>query len=123
MTDRNSLFYFENMKTNIINIQDAYESNKISIKQLQEIANIFNEHKGVNKNIDNSPLLLIKERKLLQLKKRHEEATIDDIILKIYWNHETKYIITITDTFTDFPDVIEELCIDGITIWHASEYR
>ena len=107
------------MKTNIINIQDAYESNKISIKQLQEIATIFNEHKGVNKNIDNSPLLLIKERRLSQLKKRHEEATIDDIILQIYWNYETKYIITITDTFTDFPAVIEELCIDGITISYS----
>lgn len=119
LTDNNSLFYFENIKTNIINIQDAYESNKISIKQLQEIATIFNEHKGENKNIDNSPLLLIKERRLSQLKKRHEEATIDDIILKIYWNHEAKYIITITDTFTDFPDVIEELCIDGITISYS----
>lgn len=118
-----SLYYFEignsDIKINMTHLQEAYENNKISKEQLQEIANIFNEHQAPNQNIDDSHLLAIKEKVLENLWKNYEDATLDDIFVDIYWSHGTNYIITIIYAFTKYPAVDEEITIDGITITYS----
>ena len=119
LTNNNSLFYFENIEMNIISLLEAYSSNKINDDQLQEIADIFNNHKGVNHDVYDKNLLLIKEKMLEEIRTQYDEATIDDIIVNVYWRQGTNYVVTITDSFTDYPEVEKELWINGVLIKYS----
>ncbi len=102
-----------------LQLSEAYETNLINKDQLQEMADIMNGEKSGNANIDHDHLLAIKKNRLQELKTREKDATIDDIKVECFWNYNNFYVIKITDSFTDYPDVIKEITIDDITIIYS----
>lgn len=123
ITSERFIYYFEtesdDIKMNATSIEEAYENSKINNKQLQDIANIFDGSNNRVQEIDDKYLLIIKQQYLNELKKTHSDATLSDVIVNVYWSNETNYVLTIKDSFTDYPAVEKEMLIDGITIVYS----
>lgn len=123
ITEEGTIYYFEtesdNIKMNVTSIEEAYENNKITNKQLQKIANIFDGSNNPIQEIDDKYLLIIKQQYLNELKKTYSDATLSDVIVNVYWSNKTNYVLTIKDSFDDYPAVEKEILIDGITIVYS----
>lgn len=95
-------------------LSEAYEKHYITKNDLIDIKNNYNN--SDNKLVlDKIIELKILNDELLGLKKIIKDAKMEDIyIFAYYGNFNNSYIIRLSDVFSEYPAVMEELNIDGI---------
>lgn len=101
-------------------LKEAYEANYISHKDLMDIYNNylnFNEKLTLDIRIKfkilNDMLVLFKEN-------LNNDAKLEDFsIYGYYGNYNNSYVIRLSDTFSDYPAVIERLKIDDIVFEYS----
>lgn len=100
-------------------LKEAYDKKYIS---KNDILNIYNNYTNHNKELvlDKKIELKILNDRLVGLKEVNNDAMLEDIsIYGYYGNYNNSYVIRLTDTFTDYTDVIKELLIDDILFQYS----
>ena len=93
-------------------LKEAYDKNYISD---DDIKDIYNNYTNSNKKLtlDKKIELKILNDRLVGLKETNNEALLEDIsIYGYYGNYNNSYVIRLSDTYNDYPEVIEELKIN-----------
>lgn len=126
---------------NFYSLKEAYDKGILTQNDLKNIAYYLNDNSDDDTFIPNplSPVYLsveveksIKLTAVYELRTRDEnskpEATIEDITILGYYGTYNDYIVVrLSDSFSDYPDVVYEIVIDdvtfiysgaSITIWH-----
>ena len=99
-------------------LQDAYTQGIISDGDLQ---NVYNNYTTPNKpKLDKQVELKILNDRLVNLKCRETEASLEDVsIYGYYGNYNNAYVIRLSDKFKNHPDVDEELKIGNVTFEYS----
>ena len=99
-------------------LQDAYTQGIISDGDLQ---NVYNNYTTPNKpKLDQPVELKILNDRLVNLKCRETEASLEDVsIYGYYGNYNNAYVIRLSDKFTNHPDVVEELAVGNVTFEYS----
>lgn len=100
-------------------LKEAYDKKYIS---KNDILNIYNNHTKSNKELilDKITELKILNDRLVGLKKRYNDAMLEDIsIYGYYGNYNNSYVIRLIDVFNDYPAVMRELRIDDIVFQYS----
>jgi len=99
-------------------LQDAYTKGIVSDGDLQDICNncITPNKPKLDKQVE----LKILNDRLVNLKCRQTEASLEDVsIYGYYGNYNNAYVIRLSDKFTDHPDVYEELKVGNVTFKYS----
>ena len=99
-------------------LQDAYTQGIISDGDLQDVCNncITPNKPKLDKQVE----LKILNDRLVNLKCRETEASLEDVsIYGYYGNYNNAYVIRLSDKFTNHPDVVEELAVGNVTFEYS----
>lgn len=95
-------------------LSEAYKKHYITKNDLIDIKNNYT-NSDIKLVLDKIIELQILNDSLLGLKKTIKDAKMEDIyIFGYYGNFNNSYVIRVSDTFSDYPGVMEELNIDDI---------
>lgn len=100
-------------------LKEAYDKNYISD---DDIKDIYNNYTNSNKKLtlDKKIELKILNDRLVGLKETNNEALLEDIsIYGYYGNYNNSYVIRLSDTYNDYPEVIEELKINDVIFQYS----
>lgn len=104
----------------ILNLSDAYDLGLVSKEELNKIANYLSGIENPNyTDFDQAHDLKIKYTYLEELIKEVDYANIDRINITHYIKKGSSYIVCVTNAYTDYPDVIKEIIIDGVSIKYS----
>ena len=99
-------------------LQDAYTQGIISDGDLQDVCN--NCITPNKTKLDKPVELKILNDRLVNLKCRETEASLEDVsIYGYYGNYTNAYVIRLSDKFTDHPNVVEELEVGNVTFEYS----
>ena len=99
-------------------LQDAYTQGIISDGDLQDVCNncITPNKPKLDKQVE----LKILNDRLVNLKCRETEASLEDVsIYGYYGNYNNAYVIRLSDKFTNHPDVAKELAVGNVTFGYS----
>ena len=103
----------------IYTLKDAYEANYINKNDLKDIYNNYinyNEELILDKKVE----LKILNDRLAFLKENKKDARLEDVsVYGYYGNYDNSYVIRLSDIFSDYPEVIQELKIDDIVFEYS----
>ncbi len=100
-------------------LKEAYDKNYISVDDIKEI---YNNYTNSNKKLtlDKKIELKILNDRLVVLKETNNDALLEDIsIYGYYGNYNNSYVIRLSDTYNDYPEVIEELKINDVIFQYS----
>lgn len=102
-----------------IQIEEAYNQGFLSKTDIQEIADLLNGVKNKEDIFNKGYEVAVRKAYLEYLIKREPDAEIKDISVSFHYQNKYGYIVTITDKYSDYPDVIKKISIDDIVITYS----
>ena len=100
-------------------LKEAYDNNYINDDDINEI---YNNYTNTNKNlmIEKEIELKILNDRLVAIKERNNDASLDDIsIYGYYGNYNNSYVIRLSDRYNDFTTVEKELKINDVIFQYS----
>ncbi len=100
-------------------LKEAYDNNYINDDDINEI---YNNYINTNKNlmIEKEIELKILNDRLVAIKERNNDASLDDIsIYGYYGNYNNSYVVRLSDRYNDFTTVEKELIINDVIFQYS----